>query len=181
MRRVFVQLYNEGLIYKGKYIINWCPRCQTALSDEEAEHKELAGKLYYFRYPYADGSGFVTVATTRPETMLGDTAVAVNPKDPRYAGKHGKAIMLPLVNREIPIITDDFVDMEFGTGAVKVTPAHDPNDFQMGKRHNLEPIAVMDESGHMNGPIPEKYIGKDRFTVRKEVVEDLTALGLVEK
>jgi valyl-tRNA synthetase len=181
VRRVFVQLYNEGLIYKGKYIINWCPRCQTALSDEEAEHKELAGKLYYFRYPYADGSGFVTVATTRPETMLGDTAVAVNPKDPRYAGKHGKAITLPLVNREIPIITDDFVDMEFGTGAVKVTPAHDPNDFQMGKRHNLEPIAVMDESGHMNGPIPEKYRGKDRFTVRKEVVEDLTALGLVEK
>jgi len=181
VRRVFVQLYNEGLIYKGKYIINWCPRCQTALSDEEAEHKEVGGKLYYFRYPWSDGSGYVTVATTRPETMLGDTAVAVNPKDPRYSGKTGKTVTLPLANREIPIIADDFVDMEFGTGAVKVTPAHDPNDFQMGRRHNLEPIAVMDESGHMNGPIPEKYKGKDRFAVRKEVVEDLTALGLVEK
>lgn len=181
VRKVFVQLYREGLIYKGKYIINWCPRCQTALSDEEAEHKELQGKLYHFRYPYADGSGYVIVATTRPETMLGDTAVAVNPKDDRYTGKEGKKLILPLVNREIPIIVDDYVDKEFGTGAVKVTPAHDPNDFAMGQRHSLEPIMVMDETGHMTGPIPAKYIGKDRFTVRKEIVEDLTALGLVEK
>lgn len=181
VRKVFVQLYKEGLIYKGKYIINWCPRCRTALSDEEAEHKELQGKLYHFRYPYADGSGYVTVATTRPETMLGDTAVAVNPKDQRYTDKKGKKLLLPLVNREIPIITDDYVDREFGTGAVKVTPAHDPNDYAMGQRHDLEVIVVMDETGHMTGPIPQKYIGKDRFTVRKEVVEDLTALGLVEK
>jgi len=181
VRKVFVQLYKEGLIYKGKYIINWCPRCQTALSDEEAEHKELQGKLYHFRYPYADGSGYVTVATTRPETMLGDTAVAVNPKDQRYIDKIGKKLILPLVNREIPIITDDYVDREFGTGAVKVTPAHDPNDYAMGQRHNLEVIVVMDETGHMTGPIPQKYIGKDRFTARKEIVENLTALGLVEK
>jgi valyl-tRNA synthetase len=181
VRRVFVQLYNEGLVYKGKYIINWCPRCQTALSDEEAEHKDLKGKLYHFRYPYADGSGFVIVATTRPETMLGDTAVAVNPKDDRYTGKVGKKILLPLVNREITVIADDYVEREFGTGAVKVTPAHDPNDYAMGQRHNLDPIMVMDETGHMAGPIPEKYIGKDRFVVRKEIVEDLTALGLVEK
>jgi len=181
VRKVFVQLFNEGLIYKGKYIINWCPRCQTALSDEEAEHKNLKGKLYHFRYPYADGSGYVTVATTRPETMLGDTAVAVNPKDSRYTDKVGKKIVLPLVNREIPLIADDYVDREFGTGAVKITPAHDPNDFQMGLRHNMEPVVVMDDSGHMTGPIPEKYIGKDRFVARKEIVEDLTALGLVEK
>ena len=139
VRRVFVQLYSEGLIYKGKYIINWCPRCRTALSDEEAEHRELNGKLYHFRYPFADGNGHVTVATTRPETMLGDTAVAVNPKDERYRALVGKKLMLPIVNREIPLIADDFVDREFGTGAVKVTPAHDPNDFAMGLRHAMEP------------------------------------------
>jgi valyl-tRNA synthetase len=181
VRRVFVQLYKEGLIYKGKYIINWCPRCRTALSDEEAEHKESNGKLYHFRYPFADGSGFVTVATTRPETMLGDTAVAVNPKDDRYTALLGKKILLPLVNREIPLMADDFVDREFGTGAVKVTPAHDPNDFGMGQRHGMEPIMVMDEGGRMTGPIPQKYIGMDRFAARKMVVEDLTALGLVDK
>jgi valyl-tRNA synthetase len=181
VRRAFVQLYKEGLIYKGKYIINWCPRCRTALSDEEAEHKEVSGKLYHFRYPYADGSGHVTVATTRPETMLGDTAVAVNPKDERYRAVVGKKLVLPLVNREIPIIADDFVDREFGTGAVKVTPAHDPNDFIMGQRHAMEPIVVLDEGGLMTGPIPKKYIGFDRFTCRTMIVEDLTALGLVEK
>lgn len=181
VRRVFVQLYNEKLIYKGKYIINWCPRCQTALSDEEAEHKELNGKLYHFKYPFEDESGFVIVATTRPETMLGDTAVAVNPKDERYTNLIGKKIKLPLVNRIIPLITDDFVDKEFGTGAVKVTPAHDPNDFAMGQRHTFEPIVIMDETGHITGPVPENYKGKDRFTVRKLVVEDLTNLGLVEK
>ena len=181
VRKVFVQLYNEGLIYRGKYIINWCPRCRTALSDEEAEHKEIQGKLYHFKYPIKGQNGFVTVATTRPETMLGDTAVAVNPADERYAALVGKTIVLPLVNREIPVIADDFVDRKFGTGAVKVTPAHDPNDFQMGRRHLMEPIMVMDESGKMCGPIPEKYIGLDRFACRKAVVEDMGALGFLEK
>jgi len=181
VRKVFVQLYNEGLIYKGKYIINWCPRCQTALSDEEAEHKELKGKLYYFRYPFSDGSGFVTIATTRPETMLGDTAVAVNPKDERYSDMTGRMLKLPIVNRDIPLIADDFVAKEFGTGAVKVTPAHDPNDFQMGLRHNFEPVVIMDETGHMTGPVPDSYKGLDRFEARKKIVEDLKALGLLEK
>jgi valyl-tRNA synthetase len=174
-------LYNEGLIYRGKYIINWCPRCQTALSDEEAEHKESKGKLYHFRYPLKSGSGFLTVATTRPETMLGDTAVAVNPADERYTALVGQMLILPLVNREIPIIADDFVDRQFGTGAVKVTPAHDPNDFQMGQRHAMTPIVIMDETGHMTGPIPQKYAGLDRFACRREVVADLEALGLVDK
>jgi len=181
VRKVFVRLYHEGLIYRGKYIINWCPRCQTALSDEEAEHKEVKGKLYHFKYPFASGDGFMVVATTRPETMLGDTAVAVNPADERYTSAVGKMLLLPLVNREIPIIADDFVDRQFGTGAVKVTPAHDPNDFQMGKRHAMEPIEVMDGAGRMRGPIPEKYIGLDRFACRKAVVEDMEALGLVDK
>jgi len=181
VRKVFVQLYNEGLIYRGKYIINWCPRCQTALSDEEAEHKEVKGKLYHFVYPLKDGTGSVTVATTRPETMLGDTAVAVNPADERYKHLIGALLTLPLTGRDIPIIADDFVDRAFGTGAVKVTPAHDPNDYQMGLRHTLEPIVVIDETGHMCGPIPEKYIGMDRFTCRKTLVNDLTQLGLVEK
>ncbi|MBN2038159.1 MAG: class I tRNA ligase family protein, partial [Chitinispirillaceae bacterium] len=181
VRRVFVRLYKDNLIYKGKYIINWCPRCRTALSDEEVEHKETNGKLYHFRYPFADGSGHMTVATTRPETMLGDTAVAVNPKDERYTSLVGRKLMLPLVNREIPVIADDFVDREFGTGAVKVTPAHDPNDFVMGRRHAMEPIVVMDEGGMMTGPIPKKYTGIDRFACRKQIIEDMTSLGLVEK
>ncbi len=181
VRRVFVQLYNEGLIYRGKYIINWCPRCRTALSDEEAEHKDVQGKLYHFKYPFKDGSGHMTVATTRPETMLGDTAVAVNPADKRYTALVGKTLILPLVNREIPIIMDDFVDRSFGTGAVKVTPAHDPNDFQMGRRHAMEPIVVIDESGHMCGPIPQSYMGLDRFVCRKAVVEDMDKIGLLEK
>jgi len=181
VKKVFVQLYNEGLIYKGKYIINWCPRCQTALSDEEAEHKELNGKLYHLRYPYEDGRGHVVVATTRPETMLGDVAVAVNPADERYRDIKHKKINLPLTGRIIPFIEDGFVDREFGTGAVKVTPAHDPNDFGMGQRHNLEPIVVMDEIGNMAGDIPEKYKGMDRFECRKVIIEDLAAAGLVEK
>ncbi len=181
VRKVFVQLYNEGLIYRGKYIINWCPRCQTALSDEEAEHKESNGKLYHFKYPFKNKEGFVIVATTRPETMLGDTAVAVNPSDERYKDLIGQMLVLPLVNREIPIIADDFVDKEFGTGAVKVTPAHDPNDFQMGLRHKMTPIVIMDETAHMTGPIPQQYIGTDRFACRKQIVADLEALGLVEK
>ncbi len=181
VRTVFVRLYKEGLIYRGKYIINWCPRCRTALSDEEAEHKELGGKLYHFRYPLKNGSGYVVVATTRPETMLGDTAVAVNPKDERYKNLIGQTLILPIVNREIPIIADDFVDREFGTGAVKVTPAHDPNDFQMGKRHHMEPIVVMDEKADMCGPVPAQYQGVDRFTARLMVVEDMQKLGFVEK
>ncbi|MBN2037695.1 MAG: valine--tRNA ligase [Chitinispirillaceae bacterium] len=181
VRRVFVTLYKQGLIYKGKYIINWCPRCCTALSDEEAEHRQVNGKLYHFKYPYADGSGHVIVATTRPETMLGDTAVAVNPKDGRYTALVGKTLLLPLVNREIPLIADDFVDKEFGTGAVKVTPAHDPNDFAMGRRHAMEPVVVMDEAGSMTGPIPGHYVGMDRFACRKAVLQDMTAQGLVEK
>jgi len=181
VRRVFVQLYREKLIYKGKYIINWCPRCRTALSDEEAEHREVDGKLYHFRYPFADGSGYVTVATTRPETMLGDTAVAVNPKDERYLNVRGALLTLPIAGREIPVIADDFVDREFGTGAVKVTPAHDPNDFLMGLRHSMDPIVVMDGGGRMAGNVPEKYRGVDRFTARTMVVEELTSLGLVEK
>jgi valyl-tRNA synthetase len=181
VRKVFVELYNEGLIYRGKYIINWCPRCRTALSDEEAEHKELNGKLYHLRYPYEDGSGYVVVATTRPETMLGDVAVAVNPADERYAAVKDKKIALPLAGRVIPFIEDGFVDREFGTGAVKVTPAHDPNDFQMGQRHNLEPVVVMDEGALMAGDIPEKYKGMDRFECRKALVADLEAAGLVEK
>jgi valyl-tRNA synthetase len=178
VRSVFVKLYEDGLIYRGKYIINWCPRCRTALSDEEAEHKDINGKLYHFVYPFADGSGSVSVATTRPETMLGDTAVAVNPKDERYAGLVGKNLRLPLAEREIPIVADDFVDREFGTGAVKVTPAHDPNDFQMGLRHKMEPVVIMDETAHMCGPIPEKYKGKDRFEARKMIVKDMQDAGL---
>lgn len=181
VRKVFVSLYHDGLIYKGKYIINWCPRCQTALSDEEAEHKEISGKLYHFKYPYEDGTGFVTVATTRPETMLGDTAIAVNPKDERYASFIGKMIILPLVGRKIPVIADDFVDRSFGTGAVKVTPAHDPNDFQIGLRHTMDPIVIMDETGHMTGPIPEHYKGMDRFAARKEIVAEMTKANLVDK
>ena len=181
VKKVFVKLYNDGLIYKGKYIINWCPRCQTALSDEEAEHKELNGKLYHLRYPYEDGSGHVVVATTRPETMLGDVAVAVNPADERYRDVKAKKISLPLTGRLIPFIEDGFVDREFGTGAVKVTPAHDPNDFGMGQRHDLTPVVVMDGSGKMDGDIPEKYKGMDRFECRKAIIEDLEAAGLVEK
>jgi valyl-tRNA synthetase len=181
VRKVFVKLYDEGLIYRGKYIINWCPRCRTALSDEEAEHKEVNGKLYHLKYPYEDGSGHVAVATTRPETMLGDVAVAVNPADERYAGVKQKKIRLALTERLIPFIEDGFVDREFGTGAVKVTPAHDPNDYAMGQRHNLEPVVVMDEGAMMTGEIPKKYTGMDRFECRKMIIEDLTAAGLVEK
>ena len=135
VRTVFKELYDEGLIYRGKYIVNWCPRCHTALSDIEVEHEDKSGHLWYIRYPYADGEGSLVVATTRPETMLGDTAVAVNPSDTRFADVVGKTLVLPLVERRIPVITDKFVDPEFGTGAVKVTPAHDPNDFEIGERH----------------------------------------------
>src|SRR3989338_6093937 len=153
---VFVRLYEKNLIYRGSYIINWCPRCQTALSDEEAPHHDLQGNLYYLKYPIKEGESisgtvpYITVATTRPETMLGDTAVAVNPKDKRYKNLIGKTLILPLVNREIKIIADSMVDMKFGTGAVKVTPAHDPNDYALGKKHNLEFVNVMHPDGRMN-------------------------------
>lgn len=178
VREVFVKLYEKGLIYRGKYIINWDPAARTALSDIEVEYKEVQGALYHLKYPLADGSGSITVATTRPETMLGDTAVAVHPKDERYQHMIGKTLLLPIVNREIPVIADEYVDKEFGSGAVKITPAHDPNDFEVGLRHNLPQILVMDESGKMNdqaGP----YEGLDRFEARKKVVADLKEQGVL--
>ena len=178
VREVFVRLYEEGLIYRGKYIVNWCPRCGTAISDLEVKHEEVQGKLYEIRYPVVGGNEFITVATTRPETMLGDTAVAVNEKDERYTHLHGKKVLLPLMNREIPIITDDLAQPEFGTGAVKVTPAHDPNDFQAGLRHNLPQIDVMDEHAHMNQNAG-RYAGLDRFEARKRVLEDLREQGFL--
>jgi valyl-tRNA synthetase len=178
VREVFVRLYEEGLIYRGKYIVNWCPRCETAISDLEVKHEEVAGHLWEIRYPVIGSNEFITVATTRPETMLGDTAIAVNAKDQRYMHLHGKKVMLPLMSREIPVITDDLAQPEFGTGAVKVTPAHDPNDFQAGLRHNLPQIDVMDEHAHMNqnaGP----YAGVDRFEARKRVLADLQEQGFL--
>ncbi len=181
VNEVFVRLYEKGLIYKGKYIVNWCPRDHTALSDDEVNYTESKGHLWYIKYPLEDGSGFVTVATTRPETMLGDTAVAVNPKDQRYKHLVGKKITLPLTNRVIPIIDDEFVDASFGTGAVKVTPAHDPNDFQIGNRHNIEKLIVMDTSGMMNDNVPHKYKALDRYECRREVLRDLEKLALLEK
>jgi len=178
VREVFVRLYEEGLIYRGKYIVNWCPRCETAISDLEVKHEEVAGKLWEIRYPVIGTNEFITVATTRPETMLGDTAVAVNEKDERYTHLHGKRVLLPLMNREIPIITDDLAQPEFGTGAVKVTPAHDPNDFQAGKRHNLPQIDIMDEHAHMNQDAGA-YAGLDRYEARKRVLVDLQAGGFL--
>ncbi len=180
VRRVFVSLYSEGLIYRGAYIVNWCPRCRTALSDLEVVHKDTTGKLWYVRYPGADGGVGMTVATTRPETMLGDTAIAVNPDDPRYRGRVGEKVRLPIIGRELTIVADEFVDPAFGTGAVKVTPAHDPNDFQMGKRHHLPEVAVIDEDGKITtagGP----YAGLDRFKARARIVEQLEQEGLLEK
>jgi valyl-tRNA synthetase len=177
---VFVRLYRENLIYKDRRLINWCPRCETALSDLEVDHKETRGHLYYIRYPFADGSGAITVATTRPETMLGDTAVAVNPADARFSSIVGRKLKLPLVGREIPIIADAAVEREFGTGAVKITPAHDFNDFEMGRRHGLEQVSVMDTRGLMN-EAAGAYRGMDRDSCRKKVVADLEAQGLLEK
>jgi valyl-tRNA synthetase len=178
VREVFVRLYEEGLIYRGKYIVNWCPRCETAISDLEVKHEEVAGKLWEIRYPVVGTDEFITVATTRPETMLGDTAVAVNEKDERYTHLHGKKVLLPLMNREIPIITDELAQPEFGTGAVKVTPAHDPNDFKAGKRHNLPEIDVMDEHAHMNQNAGA-YAGLDRYEARKRVLADLQEQGFL--
>jgi len=180
VRKVFVQLYSEGLIYKGDYIINWCPRCHTALADLEVEHEDTAGALYHIRYPLASGKGFVVVATTRPETMLGDTAVAVHPADERYNNLPEKAVILPLADRTIPIVFDAHVEREFGSGALKVTPAHDLNDFEIGRRHNLPCLKVMDDNGMMNLDAG-KYAGLDRFECRKRIVADLEAAGLLEK
>ncbi len=180
VREVFVRLYEEGLIYKGSYIVNWCPRCHTALSDLEVEYEEQDGHLWYIRYPLEDGSGYITVATTRPETMLGDTAVAVNPEDERYRDFVGKKVILPLVNRKIPVIADPYVDPEFGTGALKITPAHDPNDFEIGRRFGLDVVCVMNTDGTMN-ELAGKYAGMDRYEARKAIVRDLEELGLLEK
>ncbi len=169
VRKVFVDLYEKDLIYRGKYLINWCPRCQTALSDLEVEHRELDGKLYSVRYDFEDGGGSVTVMTTRPETILGDTAIAVHPRDEKNKHLVGKRVVVPLVGRVIPIIEDNMVDPEFGTGAVKITPAHDPNDFLVGQRHNLEQIQVIDDHGVMNENAG-KYAGLDRFEARTTIV-----------
>ncbi|KFZ41176.1 MULTISPECIES: valine--tRNA ligase [Thermoactinomyces] len=176
VKEVFVKLYEKGLIYRGEYIINWDPVAKTALSDIEVIHKEVQGALYHIRYPLADGSGSVQVATTRPETMLGDTALAVHPDDERYQHLIGKEVVLPLTGRKIPVIADEYVDQEFGTGVVKITPAHDPNDFEVGNRHELPRILVMDESGKMNENAG-KYQGMDRFDCRKQVVKDLENEG----
>ena len=180
VRKVFVQLYNEGLIYRGEYIINWDPKLETALSDIEVIHKDDKGAFYHIKYPFADGSGFVEIATTRPETMFGDTAVAVAPGDERYKDIVGKELVLPLVGRHIPIIEDQHVDPEFGTGLVKITPAHDPNDFQVGNRHNLERINVMNDNGTMNEEAG-KYAGMDRFEAREALVKDLKEEGFLIK
>jgi valyl-tRNA synthetase len=181
VREAFVTLYERGLIYKGEYLINYCPHCQTALADDEVEYQSMQGSMWDIKYPYADGSGFITVATTRPETMFGDTAVAVHPDDERYKAVVGKKLRLPLTDREIPIIADAFVDMSFGTGMVKITPAHDPNDYQCGKRHGLDAINVLNPDGTLNDNCPEKYRNIPAVEARKLVVQDLKELGLLIK
>ena len=180
VKEVFVKLYNKGLIYRGEYIINWDPATKTALSDIEVIHKDVQGAFYHMHYPLADGTGSIDVATTRPETMLGDTAVAVHPEDDRYKHLIGKTVKLPIIGREIPIVGDDYVDMEFGSGAVKITPAHDPNDFEIGNRHNLQRILVMNEDGTMNANAAS-YNGMDRFECRKQIVKDLQDAGVLFK
>jgi valyl-tRNA synthetase len=180
VRKVFVHLYQEGLIYRGNYIINWCHRCHTALADLEVEHETHNGHLYHVRYPFTDGTGGVVVATTRPETMLGDTAVAVNPNDERYRGMESRQVILPLMNRTIPIIKDTYVDMSFGTGALKITPAHDPNDFEIGNHHNLDRIKVIGDDGRMTSQAG-RFQGLDRFECREAVINALKEEGLLEK
>ena len=180
VREVFVNLYEKGLIYQGSRIINWCPHCVTALSDAEVEHAEQAGHFWHIKYPVKDSDEYVIIATTRPETLLGDTAVAVNPADKRYQDLIGKTLILPLVGREIPVIADEYVDMEFGTGCVKITPAHDPNDFEVGKRHNLEMIKVLNDDATINAH-GGKYEGMDRYAARKAIAADLDAQGLLVK
>jgi valyl-tRNA synthetase len=178
VRKVFVALYEEGLIYRGNYIINWCPRCMTALADLEVEYQETDGHIYYIHYPMMDGNNGPIVATTRPETMLGDTAVAVHPEDERYKRFTGKRVNLPLTNRAIPIISDSYVDVEFGTGALKITPAHDPNDFEIGRIHNLPSIKVIGDDGIMT-EAAGAYASLDRYECRKVVIQDLKANGLL--
>ncbi|SPD72723.1 Valine--tRNA ligase [uncultured Desulfobacterium sp.] len=180
VKEVFVRLYEEGLIYRGDYIINWCPRCHTALADIEVEHEDMNSFLYYIRYPFVGRNGHLTVATTRPETLLGDTAVAVNPRDERYGDISGASVLLPIMNRPIPVIFEDYVDTEFGTGALKITPAHDPNDFEIGNTHNLQRIKVIDENGRMNS-LAGPYQGMDRFECREKILKDIEDAGLLEK
>lgn len=180
VKEVFVNLYNKGLIYRGERIINWCPCCLTSISDAEVEYEDQAGSFWHLRYPLSDGSGYIEMATTRPETMLGDTAVAVNPNDERYKDYVGKTVILPIVHREIPIIADEYVDMEFGTGVVKITPAHDPNDFEVGLRHHLPVINVLTEDAKIVDEY-EKYAGLDRYEARKAIVADLEAEGALVK
>jgi len=180
VKKVFVTLYEKGLIYRGEYIINWDPKAKTSLSDIEVIHKDVEGAFYHMNYPLADGSGFLEIATTRPETLLGDTAVAVHPDDERYQALVGKTVILPLMNREIPIIADEYVEQDFGTGVVKITPAHDPNDFEVGNRHNLPRINVMNDDATMN-ELAGKYEGMDRFAARKAIVKDLEEAGLLVK
>src|SRR5690606_17955901 len=181
VQEVFIRLYQEGLIYRGKRLVNWDPTLHTAISDLEVENTEEKGHMWHFRYPLADGSGHLVVATTRPETMLGDTAVAVHPEDPRYKDMIGQMIRLPLADRDIPIIADDYVDPEFGSGCVKITPAHDFNDYEVGKRHDLPMINIFTVDAQLNDDVPAAYRGLDRFEARKKVVDDLDALGLLEK
>ncbi len=180
VKEVFVNLYNKGQIYKGERIINWCPKCLTSISDAEVEYEDQAGHFWHLRYPLSDGSGYIEMATTRPETMLGDTAVAVNPNDDRYKDMVGKTVVLPIVHREIPIIADEYVEMEFGTGVVKITPAHDPNDFEVGLRHNLPVINVLTEDARIVDDYP-KYAGMDRYEAREAIVKDLEAEGALVK
>ena len=181
VQKVFIDLYNKGYIYHGKRIINWCPNCKTSISDIECEYEDQQGHFWHIRYPLADGSGYVELATTRPETLLGDTAVAVNPKDERYKDIVGKMVKLPLTDREIPVIADDYVEMDFGTGVVKITPAHDPNDYEVGLRHNLPVLTVMNEDATINEEFGGKYAGMDRYEARKAMVADLEAQGLLVK
>ena len=181
VREVFVTLYEEGLIYQGDYIINWCPRCHTALSDLEVEYEDKKGHLYNIKYKFKDEDRHLTIATTRPETLLGDTAVAINPSDERYQGLQGKTLLVPLAGREIPLIEDNYVDLSFGSGALKVTPAHDPNDFEIGQRHDLESINVMNPDATMSDKAGPDYQGLDRYECRKKVVADLEASGLLVK
>ena len=180
VKEVFVNLYNKGLIYRGERIVNWCPHCLTSISDAEVEYEDQAGHFWHLRYPFKDGSGYLELATTRPETMLGDTAVAVNPNDERYKDIVGKTLILPIVHREIPVIADEYVEMDFGTGCVKITPAHDPNDFEVGLRHNLEIIDTFTDDAHIK-PEWGKYAGMDRMEARKAIVEDLEKEGAIVK
>ena len=179
-RSVFIKLYEKGYIYKGSRIINWCPVCKTSLSDAEVEHEEQGGHFWHIKYPIVGTEDFLEIATTRPETMLGDTAIAVHPEDERYKDIIGKHVMLPLVNREIPIVADYYVDKEFGTGAVKITPAHDPNDFEVGKRHNLEEINIMNDDATINER-GGRYAGMERYEARKAIVKDLEEQGFLVK